>query len=47
MTHPLRNFSENNSVLLGPPVPYDDDDDDRGDAEAGVKYPFDNHAAGV
>ena len=43
---PLRKFSENTSVLLGPPVPYDDDDD-RGDVEAGVKYPFDNHAAGV
>ena len=43
---PLRKFSENNSVLLGPPVPYDDDYD-RVDAEAGVKYPFDNHTAGV
>ena len=43
---PLRKFSENNSILLGPPVPYNDDDD-RVDAEAGVKYPFDNHAAGV
>ena len=47
MAHPPSGkFSENNSVLLGPPCPYNDDDD-RVDAEAGVKYPFDNHTAGV